>query len=229
MATDNPAERVTDAVELQGKRHSELVALCKIILREGEGTTWASIRRTLRLAGYGNGYETRSHALSVAILEAFPNAHFDREYIGYQRPRFVHGVTLVVTAKQLRDSLIRRWEKKMHDEGMPAELKRIADEYTGGIALEDSLPANDNANGRLIELARRTRWRKRDAGTYYEIALDYYHQCNWSNYAPRHKEIWGLHCAGETKREIAAAMRMPGSTIQATLDKHRARAGILHR
>ncbi len=216
-------EKVRQGVASAALGHQGLIDLMRVLLRPGEHARWSSLRRLLRLAGHPT---TKSHTITLALLEAFPDAYLDRVYEGDQRPRVIRGVELAADMNVLRRMLAEKWEARLAGEGMPPELTRIAQEYK-----LSPLTANDNGHGgRLYHLVIRAHVRKQFASRYYGLAADYLWSMSggWANW-PGHKRIWELHCEGATKEEIAQETGLAETKVQSILDYHRARAGLIHR
>lgn len=216
-------EKVRQEVAARQARHGELVQLMHVLLRPGEWAKWSSVRRMLRLAGHAG---TKTHAIAMALVEAFPDATHGRVFQGDRRPRVVFGVKLAADLETLRRAVAKKWEEKLGGEGMPSEIGRIAQEYK-----LSPLPANDNGyEGRLHQLVIRVHLRRQEASVYYGKATDYlWNQTGgWANW-PGHKQVWSLHCEGATKEEIATETGLSETKVQTILDFHRARAGLTHR
>jgi len=212
--------KVRAGLAARAENHEELVAVLRVLLRQGESARWSSIRRLLRLAGH---QKTRTHHIILALLEVAPDAHLGRHPPRGRGPRAVFGVQLVADMETLRKRLSEKWEAKLEAEGLPREVLLTAMEYKLS-------PANDNGmgEGRLAELVRRVHDRKADASRYYSIAAEYLWRAGWNHY-PGHKAVWALHCEGATKEEIAAETGLKETKVQSVLDFHRARAGLSHR
>lgn len=210
-------------VAAHADRHRELVDIMRVLLRSGDYAKWSSLRRLLRLAGHAG---TRTHGITLALLDAFPDACLDRVYDeDDQRPRVIRGVRLVADMETLRRKLAERWEAKLAGEGLPPEIQRIAQEYK-----LSPLSANDNHGGRLAHLVIRAHLRAQTASWYYGKATDYLWSMTsgWANW-PGHKRVWALHCEGATKEEIAGETGLSETKVQSVLDYHRARAGLSQR
>jgi hypothetical protein len=210
--------RVLRAQRVQRTTHDELVRTLGAILRPGGKARWAHVRRALSLAGHER---TRSHAIALALYEAFPDAHMSRDGARQRGPRTIVGVTLVADLTEMRAQLTAKWEAVLTSEGMPAELQATASEYR--TPLDFTAP-----NTRISKLVKQVRARKEWAGRYYGKADDYLWSCDWSQYDKIHREIWVRHCEGATREEIAHELGVGERVVRTRLDLHRARAGLVH-
>lgn len=221
--TTPTAAKVKAGVAKRRATHEELVALMSTMLRPAEGvfTRWSTLRRMLALAGHRT---VNTHVIAMALHEVAPDAIHRRQGTRQRGPRGVYGVELKTDLAALRRLLTPKWERRMGPE-LPPEVQLTSMEYKLS-------PANDNGRsyaGRLQELVTRVHLRKADASAYYGIACEYLHRAGmWAHY-PGDKAIWALHCEGATRREIGQELQLNENRVQAAVDFHRARCGLVHR
>jgi len=229
LGAQDAIQRVLRAQRAQRTTHDELVRCLSAALKPGGSVRWVHVRRALFLAGHGRA---KSHAIALAIYEAFPDARLSREGTRQRGPRNVVGVSLASSLADMRRQLAAKWEAIMEHEGMPAELPGIATEYTTPLLRnehgDDGRAENQHTPNRLEKLVKAVHARKEWAGHYYGKATDYLWSCNWSEFPDVHRDIWALHCEGATRQEIAIELGIGERVVRTRIDYHRARAGLVH-
>ena len=210
--------RVLRAQRAQRATHDELVRTLGTILQAGGSVRWVYVRRALSLAGHGRA---RSHAIALALYEAFPDAQLSREGVRQKGPRNIVGVRLAVDLAEMRRQLFQKWENILASEGMPANLTGIASEYK--TPMEMTAPGS-----RIRQLVDQARNRQEWAGHYYGKASEYLWSTKWSDYPKIHRAIWALHCEGATREEIAIELGLSDRAVRTRLEYHKARAGLVH-
>lgn len=198
-------------LEQRRQERQELIALLRtlVVRKPGNDMPTRDLARMLRLH---LGRPPRLSVLGQAM------AAMGYHYAKYERTRAWRGCALVVSPERARRHVVAAWEKRLAAEGLGL-VKPIEPEWKGGSAKGHSRPAEKRA---MLQA------RAEIYSGVLDKAKDYLWSNPWKSFHPRDREVWELWCLeGAYVREIERRTKIPKSTVQDIITRHKARAGIL--